>query len=204
MWIFRTLLVEPCMLPTTDPKRHKNLCSPLTLTIDKSQLRCGTLGAITVLSLLSDMETTQAMEPATSQREKCIFCLNADGLQYVPLHFDAWVTRTKKDGSSDKIVDVKWQDGPTSVYKRLHQLPEFQCSNRCCGWFANLEEDRFWLDTCRSLLIVLKLWMDADDSGDGDDDDDGEDDHDDDPDDDHHHDCEAVISCRRLWQRWWF
>lgn len=53
------------------------------------------------------------------------------------------------------------------------------------------------MDTCRSLLIVLKLWMDADDSGDGDDDD-GEDDHDDDPDDDHHHDCEAVISCRRL------
>ena len=48
--------------------------------------------------------------------------------------------------------------------------------------------------------------MDADDSGDGDDDgeimmiyknsDDA--DHDDDHDGDHHHDCEVVISCRRL------
>ena len=83
----------------------------------------------------------------------------------------------------------------------------FQSSSVLIGVAVDLpilEEDRFWLDTCRSLLIVLKLWMDADDSGDGDDDDDGEDDHDDDPDDDHHHDCEAVISCRRLWQRWWF
>ena len=72
-------------------------------TIEKSQPSCGTLGAITVLSLLSDMETTQATEPAASQREKCIFCLNADGLQYVPLHFDAWVKKnTKKDGPSDK------------------------------------------------------------------------------------------------------
>ena len=82
----------------------------------------------------------------------------------------------------------------------------FQSSSVLIGVAVDLpilEEDRFWLDTCRSLLIVLKLWMDADDSGDGDDDD-GEDDHDDDPDDDHHHDWVAVISCRRLWQRWWF
>ena len=99
------------------------------------------------------METTQATEPAASQREKCIFCLNADGLQYVPLHFDAWVKKTQKkmdQVTKEKLVrSDKMGQRPCidklgkMCYKRLHQLPEFQFLIGVAVDLPSFEEDQF-------------------------------------------------------------